>query len=753
MPDYKPFPDARSWISGEFSWPGKGERGPNLFRAVVKEGLSTLTETSVLLRSWSEDADIGEVVGRNMRVHVKTDDKSERIFSGLCISMEQLGYYQGNWYYLADLRPWFWLLTRSQNCRIYQEMSVPDIISDLLSTHGLTDFENKLTGTYDARTYCVQYRESDYAFLCRLMEEEGIYFYFSNAPGSTAVEKLVLCDSISAHSEVPGHSTITYHARQTDRGAERAREDHIAEWTAAQRVTRGKVTLNDFDFKLQNADLKFVHSIKSGSHTHTSHEIYDYHGHHRYPGAFESDKKLGERYAAVRMEAETVPYQTFRGASNVRALAAGQTFAMNGHPDKAANATYLIVSAEHYLQDQNFLDAEADKQVSNRSKLRNDMKRSGVEQFLYDYLNEPERDERRDLSMMHSDFPKSMEKDAFASTFRAIPKTTQFRAPISTPWPKISGPHTATVVGKQGEEIWTDEWGRIKVQFHWDRDGKKDEKSSCWVRVMTPWSGTGWGMVALPRMGQEAIIEFEEGDPDRPICTGMLYNDWQKPPYSYPDNPTELGIRTRSSKDGGDNEYNELMFDDLQGAEKMRVQAQRDHQMLIKNKSVVTIGLGAHEQVDGEGKINSEVEDGSLSEVIKQNVTRVIKEGDHSLTLEKGDEEYLIKTGSQNIKIKTDKTQAIEGKHTKTVTGDDTTTVDAGNMTVDVKSGKITMTAAQKIELKVGSSSVVIDPVGVTIKGNILKFEGTAMAELKSKLTTVKGDAMLTAKGGITMIN
>lgn len=746
MADFKPYPDARSWISGDFTWPGTGEDGPNLFRAVVREGLSMLTETSVLIRSWSEDADISAVVGRNMRVHVKTEAENERVFSGLCISMEKLGYYQGNWYYLAELRPWFWLLTRSQDCRIFQEMSVPDIISDILSTHGLTDYEDKLTGTYAVRTYCVQYRESDYAFLCRLMEEEGIYFYFKNDPDSTAVEKLMLCDSVSGHSGVPGHATIAYHARQTDKGAETAREDHIAEWTEIERVTSGKVTLNDFDFKLQNADLKFEHAIESGEHNHKSHEIYDYHGHHRYPGVFADDKKMGEKYATVRMEAETVPFQTFRAAGNVRALAAGQTFAMEEHPNSASNTNYLVVSAEHYVQDQNFLTGEEDDEARAARKMRSDMKRVGVEQFLFDHLTRPGREPRRDLAMLEPEFPKSMEKDAFVSTFHSIPKTTQFRAPIKTPWPKIAGPHTATVVGKSGEEIWTDEWGRIKVQFHWDRKGEKDDKSSCWVRVMTPWSGTGWGMVALPRMGQEAVIEFEEGDPDRPICTGMLYNDWQKPAYEFPDKATELGIRTRSTKQGGEEEYNELMFDDLKGSELMRVQAQKDHQMLIKNKSVVTIGL---DEVDAGAKD----EDGSLSEVIKQHVTRVVKDGDHSLTLEKGDEEYLIKTGSQNIEIKTDKTQKIEGKHTKTITGNDAKTVKTGNMTVDVKSGKITMTAAQKIELKVGSSSIVIDPVSVTISATMLKFEGKAMAEMKAKLTTVKGDGMLTAKGGITMIN
>jgi type VI secretion system secreted protein VgrG len=745
MPDFKPFADSRSWISGDFTWPASaGEEGPNLFRAVVKEGLSKLTETSVLIRSWSEDADISAVVGRNMRVHVKTEDESERVFSGLCVSMEKLGYYQGNWYYLAELRPWFWLLTRSQDCRIFQEMSTPDIIADILSTHGLTDYENKLTGTYDPRTYCVQYRESDYAFLCRLMEEEGIYFYFKNDLNSTAVEKLILCDSVSAHSDVPGHAQITYHARQTDKGAETAREDHIAEWTETERVTSGKVTLNDFDFKLQNADLKFDHAIETGSHAHKSHEIYDYLGHHRYPGVYNDDKRLGEQYAKVRMEAETVPFETFRGAGNVRALAAGQTFALQDHPDPAANSNYLIVSAEHYLQDQNFLSGVEDKEARANRKIRSDMKRLGVEQFLFDHLTRPGRDTRRDLAMLEPEFPRTMEKDAFASTFKSIPKSTQFRAPIVTPWPKIAGPHTATVVGKSGEEIWTDEWGRIKVQFHWDRVGQKDENSSCWVRVMTPWAGTGWGMVAIPRMGQEAVIEFEEGDPDRPICTGMLYNDWQKQAYTYPDNPTELGIRTRSSKQGSDAEYNELMFDDLKGSERMRVQAQKDHMMLIKNKSVLTIGLEAHGQVDDEGQITSDVEDGSLWEVIKKNVNRIIQDGDEERTLEKG---------SQTLTIKKDKTQTIEGKHTKTITGNDATTVKTGNMTVDVKSGKITMTAAQKIELKVGGSSITIEPAKISIKSTMIEVKAQAKADVEAAMTNVKGSGMLVLNGGLTKIN
>ena len=351
---------------------------------------------------------------------------------------------------------------------------------------------------------------------------------------------------------------------------------------------------------------------------------------------------------------------------------------------------------------------------------------------------------RHDIKAKNMDFPEEMKGDAYASTFGAIPKQEQFRAPLTTPWPEIAGLHTAIVTGPSGEEIWTNEHGQIKVQFHWDREGENDEKTTCWVRVVTPWSGKDWGMVAVPRIGQEVVIQFEEGDPDRPICTGMLYNKDTMPPYKYPDDQTQMGFKTNSSKGGGG--YNEWMFEDKAGEELMRIQAQKDHQRLVKNESVVTIGL---DEVDA----GAHDEDGCESKVVKQHVTETLLEGDHYFTIE---------TGSQEIEIKTDKTQTIEGKHTKTITGNDATTVEEGDMTVDVSMGDITvdaalgkikMTAMQEILLKVGQSSIKIDNSGVTIKGLMIKVEGTAMVEAKAPMTTVKGDAMLTLKGGLTLIN
>ncbi|MFT4960893.1 MAG: type VI secretion system secreted protein VgrG [Paracoccaceae bacterium] len=680
MAESKSHSKAMVWMSG--TYPAKDML---LKRAIVREKLSTLTETTIEFQSKNKAIRLAEILGRAMSVHIKTAADGERKFSGTVVSVECLGLHAGYGHYAAEVRPWFWMLTRTQDCRVFQEMRAVEIIEQIFSETGFTDFTNRLSETAGKRTYCVQYRESDYDFICRLMEEEGIYYYFDNKLNQNAVEKLTLCDGVSGHSPVPENASLEYHARNKN---DRRRGDHIAEWAPEETLTRGKVTLNDFDFLSPAADLKVSESIKKGTHNRKELEVYDTPGHYR------KDTGLGTKRARVKMEAEAVRHQHWRGAGSVRTLGAGYTFTLTDHPDKNANIEYLVTDAAHYFQVSTDFD---------------------------------EGDLRRDLEVQNMEFPENMETDAYACTFGAIPKQEQFRAPLITPWPEIPGLHTAIVVGEAGEEITTDEYGRIKVQFHWDREGKKDENASCWIRVVTPWSGKGWGIIAVPRIGQEVVIQFEEGDPDRPICTGMLYNKDTMPPYELPANKTQSGVKTNSSKGGGG--YNELMLEDKTGAEMMRFQAQKDHQVLIKNKSVVCIGVEEIDEGDHGG-------DGSLSQVVKQNVTETILDGDHFFTIE---------TGSQEIEIETDKTQTIEGNYA--------TTVSSGNMTVDVAAGKIKMEAALEILLTVGGSSIKIDNSGVTIKGPMIKIEGDAMAEIKSTMTTVKGSAMLTLKGGLTMIN
>ena len=286
--------------------------------------------------------------------------------------------------------------------------------------------------------------------------------------------------------------------------------------------------------------------------------------------------------------------------------------------------------------------------------------------------------------------------------FSAIRSTQQFRPRRLTPVPFVQGPQTATVVGKEGEEIWTDKYGRIKVKFHWDRDDKKNEASSCWMRVSYPVAGKSWGWVSLPRIGQEVVVSFLEGNPDRPLITGSVYNDTQMPPYTLPANQTQSGIKSRSSKGGHDAHFNEFRFEDKKGKEEVYVHAERQLTTVVEASESRSIGGGRTTTID------------------KKDETLTIKEGNRKETLEKGN---------------------------------DTLTIQTGNYIVDIDSGKATITAAVSIELKVGSNSIKIEQSGITIKGVTVKIQADATLDAKSPMTTVNGDGMLTLKGGVIQIN
>ncbi|WP_323775933.1 type VI secretion system Vgr family protein [Leisingera sp.] len=692
-----------AWMSGTYSTDGL-----QMSRAIVREGLSKLTETTIEFAATKSQPKLQDLVGKQMNVHVMRQ-QTEHQFNGLCVSVEYLGFRNGYEMYVAEVRPWFWLLTRTSDLRVFQEKTSVDIIKQLFSEHGFSDFTDKLSDSYEAREYCLQYRESDYAFLSRLMEEEGIYFYFDSPAGDTAREKLVLCDGVSGHSPIKGGAAIEFHARDD---SDRRREEHISEWAKEEILTRGKVTLNDFNFETPSADLTAATAIAKGNHSYKNYEVYDYQG--RYP----SKTPLGDKRSRVRMEAEAIKHIRWRGASSVATLGTGSTFTMEKHPVKENNKEYLVIETEHHIKvawDYGERESQKTEKVATKGAMR------------------------RDLKPKNMDVPEEMEHDVYASTFSAILKSDQFRAPLVTPWPEVQGLQTATVVGQDGEEIWTDEHGRIKIQFHWDREGKDNETSSCFVRVVTPWSGKNWGMVAIPRMGQEVVIQFEDGNPDRPICTGMLYNAETMPPYTYPDDQTQLGIKTNSSKGGGG--YNELMFDDKKDSELMRVQAEKDHQMLVKDRSTVTVGMDAPDpEVTG-------ADEKSYVFTVQQHMTETVHEGDRTEVVETGDKSENIQTGNMTLDVDT-------GNLTETIAqGNHTETVSLGNLTVDVTAGKIAMTAGQEIKLTVGPSSIKIDNSGVTINGPMIKIEGSGMVEAKAPMTTVKGEAMLTLKGGLTMIN
>jgi type VI secretion system secreted protein VgrG len=665
--------------------------------ARVVEGLSKISEISVDFMSPDKARDLADLVGKPFTVKMQLGEEeggSWRQFVGTCTEAQFIGVHEGYGYYSVELRPWLWFLTKSTDNRIFQEKNAEEIIKDVFSEHGFSDFTFKTNRTPATRVYTVQYDETDYDFVCRLMEEEGLYFF---STVKSDIDHLMIVDYIGAHKPIEGEATVKYFPREKDY---RRTEDHIFEWRGSEGVTTGKVTLNDWNFEKPKADQKSIKPMPKGKHSHKNYEIYRYPGHYR-------ETAVGDVYARIEMEANAAQFQATNAITNVRTMTTGATFTLSEHFRGSENQAYLTIAAEHLLQIEVNAEDES-QQVEGGENL------PGTIKF------------------------EEENKDAYRCNFTAIPKNTAFRAPRTTAWPRIPGILIAKVTGPAGEEIYTDKYGRIKVQFPWDLDGEYDEKTTCWVRVVTPWSGKNWGMIHIPRIGQEVVIQFEDGDPDRPICTGMLYNADTMPPYALPDNMTQSGIKTRSSKGGGENTFNELVFEDKIEEEFVRLQSEKDYTEIIKNNAVITIGI-------------EKMDPGDYTQTIYANRTETVKTGDSTFTVE---------TGNEIRHIETDQTQTIGGNQTQEITGDQTEEV-TGNVDVTVKgthteavtgafkstvTAGITIESKQKIELKVGGNSITIDNSGITIKGIMVETNASGLA-------THKAGGIMTIKGSMTMIN
>lgn len=674
--------------------------------ARVIEKVSRLTETRVEFLARDKALQLEEVVGYDVNIVLEPDKDKKRTFRGLCISAEYIGLYEGFGHFIAEVRPWLWFLTQEREIRIFQDMDVKQIIKKVIADHGYSSrVTDKLSGQYDSRVYCVQYRESDFDFISRLMEEEGIYYYFED---SSSGEKMVLCDSVSAHNPVKGGPTFDFEFMDSNF---RRDKDHIFDWSSAEYVTPGKVTLEDYDFERPKASLTTVKRLQNRKHSHISKEIYDYPGHIRAKGA-------GEKITRVRMEAQAAQHQLWKGVGNIVEMGCGQTFKLKNHPRVKEKKDFLIVAATHYLQIENEEKAEGEKDSLVDKRMAFD----------------PDN------------------KDRHRIVFECVPKDTPYRAPITTPWPDISGLHTAIVTGPSGEEIHTDKYGRIKVQFHWDREGQADENTTCWVRCVMPWTGKKWGMFSIPRIGQEVVVQFEEGDPDRPLCTGMLYNADTMPPYELPGNKTQSGIVTRSSKSGAADTFNELVFEDKKDAEFVRLQSEKDYQETIKNNAKITIGL-------------EKSDPGDLTQTVHHTQTEIVKTGDLIVKVEKGNEKREIAT-DQTEKIGANREQDI-GSNSKVTIGSNSELTIKSNSKVDVGSNlevkvgsnikekagsKITIEAGTEITLKVGASMIKMNNLSIELKSTNIKIDGK-MVDVKGLKTSVSGNALLTLKGGMTMIN
>jgi type VI secretion system secreted protein VgrG len=483
------------------------------------------------------------------------------------------------------------------DCRIFQDLSVTDIVQKVLD--GI-EVNVKLTKPHTVRDYCVQYRETDLNFVSRLMEDEGISYFFEHSDSSHV---MVLADDRDANQPCPVQNSAHYEAE----GGYGDREDTVGDWSVTEQLRPGLMTLRDHHFQLPDKTLEVSDptSIQRGDNSKL--EIYDYPG--DYSKLFkEPEKRLGEvekegqKLVHLRMEREETAYEEANGTSDVRAFCSGFRFTLTDHFRAAWNTDWLLTSVQHSaVQSPNYRSDQAIGQ-------------------------------------------------AYSNRFTCIPYKIPFLPERITPKPVVRGPHTAVVVGPPGEEIFPDKFGRVKVQFFWDRLGKKDDNSSCWTRVSHPWAGKNWGFVAIPRIGHEVVVEFLEGDPDQPIIVGSVYNAENMPPYALPDNKTQTGIKTRSSTGGGSANFNEIRFEDKKGHELIHVQAEANLSTVVEANETRTVGGGRTTTIHKHDDTLTLDEGNRVETITKGDDTLTVKEGDRTTTLDMGDEALTVTLGGITVK-------------------------------------------------------------------------------------------------------
>jgi type VI secretion system secreted protein VgrG len=600
------------------------------------EELGRLSEYHLDLLSADGDIDVDAILGKNVTIKLGLPDDSTRYFNGF-VTRFSAGEVHGRYYhYSATVHPWLWFLTRTSDCRIFQEMTVPDIIKKVFADHGTADFKLELTSTYRKWTYCVQYRETDFNFVSRLMEQEGIYYYFRHTDGHNT---MVLTDSCSKHVPSAGYEKIPFVAPDK---LVRPELEHIGSWQFSREIQPGKYVHKDYDLERPSVDLK-TQKVIAYTCAEGSHEVFDY------PGAY-LQKGDGEQLALVRIDELGTQFETANGTSNARGIAVGALFTLEDCPRADQNCEHLVMAANYDLQ---FADSEA-------------LEGGGT---------------------------------SYQCTFAAMSTKQQFRPRRATPKPFVQGPQTAVVVGPGGDEIYTDQFGRVKVQFHWDRLGKKDENSSCWMRVSHPWAGKGWGAVSTPRIGQEVIVDFLEGDPDQPIITGRIYNAEQMPPYELPANKTQSGIKTRSSTGGSPDNFNEIRFEDKKGEEQLFIHAEKNQDIEVEKDETHWVGNDRHRKVDHDETIH-----------IKHDRQRTVD----------NDETVLIGR-DRTMTVKRDKSEQVDRNKSIVVAASHTESIGKA-MSIDI-GGTLTETVAVNYAETVGAA------MELTVGGVLAVTVGAAMAE------------------------
>ncbi len=601
-----------------------------------EEGISRPFHFDLDLLSEDGEVSFDGIVGQNVTFSVRlADTESARYFNGYVSRFIQLPSEERLTHYRAEVVPWLWFLTRTADCRIFQNMNVLDIVKKVFQDFGFTDFEDQTKTSYEPWEYCVQYRETAFNFVSRLLEQEGIFYFFKHENGK---HTLILGDAPSVHQPCPVQSTVMF-----DRSAlleARHEEDVVFGWKQEQELRAGKYALCDYNFETPSTWLgaEVNSAINQGGNQRF--EIFDY------PGIY-TERKEGDKVAKLRIEAEEAVHAVFCGESDCRTLASGFKFDLQGYERRDQNATYVLTHITHHGEEGGFYSGQG-----------------------------------------------SITESTYKNAFTAIEAPVPFRPPRVSSKPRIHGAQTAVVVGPGGEEIYVDKYGRVKVQFYWDRRGKLDEVSSCWIRVAQPVAGKGWGAVWTPRIGQEVVVSFLEGDPDRPLITGSVYNAVQMPPYTLPDEMTKSTIKSYSSKGGGG--FNEIRFEDKKGKEQIFINGERNLDIRAK--------ADRHETFGGESHLTVEKDRLELSKKDRH----VHGQGDHN---EKVDGTVSLQAG-QNIQVKVGQNYAL----------------DAGTE-IYLKAGmNLVIESGTTLTLKVGGNFININSGGIFIKGTMVMINSGGAA-------------------------
>ncbi|MDQ2779499.1 MAG: type VI secretion system tip protein VgrG [Pseudomonadota bacterium] len=703
-----------------------------LFGSITaSQGLSTLDEIELNLLSPRSDLRAEDLLGKPVSVKLSLLDGAERYVNGY-VTRFGIGAPQGRHHgYHASVRPWLWFLTRTVDCRIFQDLSAPDIVRKVFEDHGaIAKFKFKLNRSYRQRVYCVQYRESDFNFVTRLLEDEGIYWYFEHTAQG---QELVLVDDVSALPPLAGEGTLPYYdeVAKVPPGIE-----YISSWSFSREVQTGSVALTSFDFERPQTSL-LVDAAQPRSHDLADLELFDFGGDY-------TQTAHGRQLAENRIDEAQSRHERLSGKTNTQAMVAGAVFTLTRHPRDDQNTRYVCLQSR--------LSAQIQGRESGETT--GDMQCS----------------------------------------FSAIPATQVFRPPRRTPKPFVQGPQTAMVVGPGGEEIFTDNHGRVKVQFHWDRYGHKNEKSSCWIRVSQPWAGKGWGGVSIPRIGQEVVIDFLEGDPDQPLVTGRVYNGESPAPFGLPAGAVLSGIKSKTHKGSG---YNELSMDDTAGKEMVTIHAQynmgttvlHDQTTTVNNDQTNTIlhdqtttvtndqtNTVQHDQTttvtnDQTSTVNnnqSNTVQNAKTNTVNHSFTETIK-SDTRITVSEGTYNHDVAANTATYHVQGALTETYDATQSTTVKDKLTITSTAGAIAVTSSAQHVDVTAATTIQIQVGASMIKMGADGtieisgvniaihgsanVTVKGGTVHSEADSEHQTKGAIVLSEGAATNTVKGGMVMLN